>query len=76
MYNLLQILGALHYCHSVGVVHKDVKLENILLDKNNNIKITDSPNPKSVILMLLFLSNNMKSFLCPYFGMTKRHDAL
>ena len=41
MYNLLQILGALHYCHSVGVVHKDVKLENILLDKNNNIKITD-----------------------------------
>ena len=38
---LLQILDALHYCHSVGVVHKDVKPENIVLDKNKNIKLTD-----------------------------------
>ena len=38
---LLQILDALHYCHSLGVVHKDVKPENIMLDKNKNIKLTD-----------------------------------
>ena len=38
---LFQILEAIRHCHSAGVVHRDVKPENILLDENFNIKLTD-----------------------------------
>ncbi|XP_004845125.1 NUAK family SNF1-like kinase 1, partial [Heterocephalus glaber] len=36
-----QIVSAVHYCHKNAVVHRDLKLENILLDDNCNIKIAD-----------------------------------
>ncbi|XP_003474842.1 NUAK family SNF1-like kinase 2 isoform X1 [Cavia porcellus] len=36
-----QIVSAVHYCHQNGIVHRDLKLENILLDANGNIKIAD-----------------------------------
>ncbi|XP_032819279.1 NUAK family SNF1-like kinase 1 [Petromyzon marinus] len=36
-----QVVSAVHCCHKNGVVHRDLKLENILLDENNNIKLAD-----------------------------------
>ncbi|KAM6980197.1 NUAK family SNF1-like kinase 2 [Aplochiton taeniatus] len=36
-----QIVSAVHYCHRNGIVHRDLKLENILLDSNGNVKIAD-----------------------------------
>ncbi|KAL2090540.1 hypothetical protein ACEWY4_012803 [Coilia grayii] len=36
-----QIVSAVHYCHRNGIVHRDLKLENILLDGDCNIKIAD-----------------------------------
>ncbi|GAM18598.1 hypothetical protein SAMD00019534_017730 [Acytostelium subglobosum LB1] len=36
-----QIIAGLSYCHSNNVCHRDLKLENILIDDNGNIKISD-----------------------------------
>ena len=36
-----QIMEGIKYIHSKNIVHRDIKLENILIDLNNNIKICD-----------------------------------
>ena len=36
-----QIIQGIKYIHSNNIVHRDIKLENILIDLNNNIKICD-----------------------------------
>ena len=38
---LTQALSGLNYFQSQSVLHKDLFIDNILLDKNNNIKIVD-----------------------------------
>lgn len=34
-------MGAVSYVHNMSCVHRDLKLENILLDKNENVKLCD-----------------------------------
>ncbi|XP_074302120.1 CBL-interacting serine/threonine-protein kinase 14-like [Silene latifolia] len=36
-----QLISAIGYCHVRGVFHRDLKLENLLLDENWDLKITD-----------------------------------
>ncbi|KAG5571852.1 hypothetical protein H5410_061618 [Solanum commersonii] len=36
-----QLISAVEFCHSCGVSHRDIKPENLLLDENENLKVTD-----------------------------------
>ncbi|RCH82827.1 hypothetical protein CU098_005233, partial [Rhizopus stolonifer] len=36
-----QLMSGVHYMHQKRIVHRDLKLENLLLDKNRNVLITD-----------------------------------
>lgn len=37
----LQLIGVISYLHRLGIVHRDIKSHNILIDKNYTIKICD-----------------------------------
>ncbi|KAM0848521.1 hypothetical protein ACQ4PT_054327 [Festuca glaucescens] len=36
-----QLINAIDYCHSRGVYHRDLKIENLLLDTAGNLKVSD-----------------------------------
>ncbi|XP_076907409.1 CBL-interacting serine/threonine-protein kinase 25-like [Bidens hawaiensis] len=36
-----QLISAVDFCHSRGVSHRDLKPENLLLDENENLKVSD-----------------------------------
>eukprot|EP01059_Diplonema_ambulator_P032533 TRINITY_DN641_c0_g5_i1.p1 TRINITY_DN641_c0_g5~~TRINITY_DN641_c0_g5_i1.p1 ORF type:complete len:455 (+),score=143.42 TRINITY_DN641_c0_g5_i1:59-1366(+) len=36
-----QLIMGIYYCHQQGIAHRDLKPENLLLDGNDNLKITD-----------------------------------
>ena len=36
-----QLISAVEYLHSRGVAHRDLKPENLLLDENDNLKVSD-----------------------------------
>ncbi|XP_025236823.1 hormonally up-regulated neu tumor-associated kinase [Theropithecus gelada] len=36
-----QLISAVEHLHRAGVVHRDLKIENLLLDEDNNIKLID-----------------------------------
>ena len=38
---MFQLFNAINYMHLKGIVHRDIKLENIVLDRDFNIKIID-----------------------------------
>lgn len=41
-----QIADAVKYCHANGISHRNLTPENILIDKNDNIKIVDFEQSK------------------------------
>ncbi|KAK4773598.1 hypothetical protein SAY87_028617 [Trapa incisa] len=37
----IQLIDAVDFCHDKGVYHRDIKPENLLLDDNENLKVSD-----------------------------------
>ena len=40
-YNLYQLLSGLAYCHDHRVIHRDLKPQNLLIDKSGTLKLAD-----------------------------------
>lgn len=59
-----QILGAVCYLHKSGCCHRDLKLENVLLDKKLNVKLSDFGFTRE----LPFVQHGKKSLLSEYCG--------
>jgi len=36
-----QLASAVHYCHSLNIIHRDIKHKNILFDTRGNVKLID-----------------------------------
>lgn len=49
-----QIATAVYYCHKHKICHRDLKLENILLDENGNAKVS-----VRLFILLAFHSTNI-----------------
>ena len=53
-----QLINAIHHCHKMNIIHRDVKLENLLLDSHFNLKLADfglatqiSPNSDNTAML-------------------------
>lgn len=61
-----QIMEGIAYVHHMGVVHRDIKLDNILLDGHGNIKIGDfGVSRKTVLNEILFEQCGTPAYIAP-----------
>ena len=65
-YIFKQIMQGIAYMHQQGIVHRDIKLDNILLDGHGNIKIADFGVSRRVIEgELLFEQCGTPAYIAP-----------
>jgi len=57
----IQMIQAVHYLHCCGVVHRDIKPQNILVDQNGTIKLCDFGFAKSFSCNTFYDKQNIES---------------
>ena len=74
----IDLLNSIESCHKSGISHCDIKLENILLDKNFNIKLIDFGFSKKINDGLIYESNGTYSYVSPevLIAATKGYDGI
>ena len=63
-YIFRQIVEGLAYCHRQGIYHRDIKTENVMIDKNKKIRIIDfgfsvKSNPNTKLTLFCGTPNYM-----------------
>ena len=57
---LKQVLSCLNYCHGQKVIHRDIKPDNILLEKNKDFSRVKVIDFGYVVFPLVFASNHLE----------------
>ena len=71
---LHQLLDAVDHIHTAGVAHRDLKLENILIDDNLNLKVADFGFAKSKNISLMHSYRGTKTYMAPEIKEGKPYD--
>ncbi|KAK8338467.1 hypothetical protein V6Z12_A09G253000 [Gossypium hirsutum] len=72
-----QLVSALHFCHQNGVAHRDMKPQNVLLDKNGNVKVSDfglSALPEQLHDGLLHTACGTPAYTAPEVARSKPYE--
>lgn len=69
------ISSAMAYVHSVDIIHRDLKADNILIDQNGNAKVADLGLAREVDINMTRMAGTPKWYIIRYSILTRPREA-